>query len=177
MGEIPAHSDTSLLTPPICIFSPLGNSGGQIKQVCSGLWGKKEPPNHHFCVLKWKWHHPLTATLTCLCFTSHRNVGQSVKEKKKKKRTTSFWGRCLIHSFSVLDVQKQTKKIKKKKKNQLKKENRHSCNQVAGANSSSLPGTWGLVSFLCLSTLSWPAEPRCVAPRTGRTPYRELRVM
>lgn len=62
MGEIPAHS---LLTPPICIFSPLGNSGGQIKQVCSGL-GEKETPSHHFCVLKWKWHHPLTATLTCV---------------------------------------------------------------------------------------------------------------
>lgn len=42
-GEIPAHGDTSLLTPPICIFSPLGNSGGQIKQVCSGLGQIKEP--------------------------------------------------------------------------------------------------------------------------------------
>lgn len=41
--EIPAHGDTSLLTPPICIFSPLGNSGGQIKQVCSGLGQIKEP--------------------------------------------------------------------------------------------------------------------------------------
>lgn len=37
MGEIPTHSDTSLLTPPICILTPLSNSGGQIKQVCFGL--------------------------------------------------------------------------------------------------------------------------------------------
>lgn len=41
MGEIPTHSDTSLLTPPICILMPLGNSGGQIKQVCFGL-GKNQ---------------------------------------------------------------------------------------------------------------------------------------
>lgn len=52
--------------------------------------GKKRTPNHHFCVFKWKWHHPLTAMLTCLCFTSHRNVGQSVKEKKKKEEQPLF---------------------------------------------------------------------------------------
>lgn len=37
MGEIPTHGDTSLLIPPICILTPLGNSGGQTKQVCFGL--------------------------------------------------------------------------------------------------------------------------------------------
>lgn len=49
-GEIPAHGDTSLLTPPICIFSPLGNSGGQIKQVCSGLGEKKNPKPPFLCI-------------------------------------------------------------------------------------------------------------------------------
>lgn len=143
-GEIAARSGTSLLTPPICIFSPLGNSGGQIKQVCFGLGRKKKKqktPSHHFCVFKWKWHHPLTATLTCLCFTSHRNVGQSAKEK----RTTSFWeGAWFV--FSVLDVQnkkikKKRKKLKKKKKKKKEeKRNRHSCNQVAGAIHPHCPG-------------------------------------
>lgn len=49
-GEIPAHGDTSLLTPPICIFSPLGNSGGQIKQVCSGLGEQKNPKPPFLCI-------------------------------------------------------------------------------------------------------------------------------
>lgn len=46
----------------------------QFEYTCFGKKKKK-----HFCVFKWKWHHALTATLTCLCFTSHRNVGQSVE--------------------------------------------------------------------------------------------------
>lgn len=49
-GEIPAHGDTSLLTPPICIFLPLGNSGGQIKQVCSGLGERKNPKPPFLCI-------------------------------------------------------------------------------------------------------------------------------
>lgn len=99
--------------------------------------GEKGTPDHHFCVLKWKWHHPLTATLTCLCFTSHRNVGQSVKEKKKEQ---PLFGKVLDLFFSVLDVQKKLRKGKKKEIIIIKKRNRHSCNQVAGAIHPHCPG-------------------------------------
>jgi len=85
------HGDTSLLTPPICILTPLGNSGGQTKRVGFGLGRKK--PNQRSCVFQWKQHHALTATLTCLCLTSHRNVGQSVF--KKENPTTQLLGKVL----------------------------------------------------------------------------------
>lgn len=71
----------------------------------------------------------------------------------------SSLGRCLI-CFSVLDVQKW---------------DRHSCNQLAAAAHchclAAVTSTLHLVSFLCLSTLSSPAEPHA---KDWKTPHRGL---
>lgn len=132
---------------------------------------KNQTPNQHFCVFKWKWHHALTATLTCLYFTSHRNVGQSVFSLKKKK---AFFlgggGRCLICFFCLRCPKKTNKKRK--------------------------PGTLAskwllelLEQFILTARdprsrvlslpqhFTRPAEPRSVAPRTGTSPTHNSSVV
>lgn len=105
----------------------------------------------HFCAFKWKWHHALTATLTHLCILPAIDMWDNL--------LNSSLGRCLI-CFSVLNVQKR---------------NRHSCNQVAAAAHcrclAAVISTLHLVSFLCLSTLSPPAEPHA---KDWKTPHRGL---
>lgn len=128
------------------------------KNKSASVWcfGKQNKTQKHFCAFKWKWHHALTATLTRLCTPPAIDMWDNL--------LNSSLGRCLICFFCLRCPKNKETGTRATKWLQQ---------PIAAAWQLSYPRCISC-PFLCLSTLSPPAEPHA---KDWKTPHKRTHVV